>query len=92
MVRALLGAENVEAADRPLRIRNRRLQQPNEPPRHRLHAGAIEQVGSIVEPQPQLLARHRHQAQRIVRRIMPARHRSSRRPPHLPQELLRSTG
>ena len=46
---ALLGRENVEAADRPLRLRNRRLQQPNQPTRQRLNARAIEQVGGVFE-------------------------------------------
>ena len=46
---ALLGGQNVEAADRPLGLRHRRLQQPNEPRRHRLHAGAVEQVGGIFD-------------------------------------------
>ena len=53
-------------------VGNRRLQQPHQPARQRLDAAAIEQVGSIVEPQPQPLARHRHQAQRIMRGIVPA--------------------
>ena len=69
---ALRRRQNVEAADRALRLRNRRLQQPHQPPRQRLHARAIEQVGPIVEPQLQPLARHRHQAQRIMRGIVPA--------------------
>ena len=46
---ALLGRENVEAADRPLRLRNRRLQQPNQPARQRLNARAIEQVGGVFQ-------------------------------------------
>src|SRR4029453_11311123 len=41
-------------------------------PLPRLYARPPEQVGSIVEPQLQPLARRHHQAQRIVRRIVPA--------------------
>ena len=49
MVCTLVGAQNVEPADRTLRIRNRRLQQPHQPPRHRLDARAIEQVGGVFQ-------------------------------------------
>ena len=70
---ALRGAQNVEAADRPLRLAR------PPPPAARTSRSpsastlvTIEQVGPIVEPQPQPLARHRHQAERIVRGIVPA--------------------
>ena len=46
---ALLGRENVEAADRPLRLRHRRLQQPNQPTRQRRNARPVEQVGGVFE-------------------------------------------
>ena len=46
---ALLGRENVEAADRPLRLRNRRLQQANQPIRQRRNARAVEQVGGVFQ-------------------------------------------
>ena len=45
----LVGAENVEAADRLLRVRDRSRQQPDETRRQRLHRGAIEQVGGVFE-------------------------------------------
>src|SRR5262249_19530827 len=64
--------QNVQPANRNLGRRHRSLQQPNQPPRQNLHARPLEQVGSIVEPQLQPLARRHHQAQRIVRRIVPA--------------------
>ena len=35
--------------DRTLRLRNRRLQQPDEPPRQRLHARPLEQVGGVFD-------------------------------------------
>ena len=46
---ALVGAENVESADRPLGIGNGRLEQSNEAARHRFHAGAIEQISRVFE-------------------------------------------
>ena len=46
---ALVGAENVETADRPLGIGNGSLEQSNEAARHRLHAGAIEQIGRVFQ-------------------------------------------
>ncbi len=69
---ALALAQDVQAADRPVRVGHRRRQQPDQPFPQRVNARAIEQVGPIVEPQLQLLARQRHQAQRIVRRILAA--------------------
>ena len=46
---ALLSRENVEAADRPLRLRHRRLQQPNQPTCQRRNARPVEQVGGVFE-------------------------------------------
>jgi hypothetical protein len=45
----LRGRENVKAANRPLRLRHRRLQQPNQPTRHRRNARPLEQVGGVFE-------------------------------------------
>ena len=45
----LLSAQNVEPADRTLRVGNRSLQQPHQPARNRLHARAIEQVAGIFQ-------------------------------------------
>src|SRR5262249_20771427 len=53
---ALPCRQNVELANPPLRLRNRSLQQPDQPPRQRLHRPALEQVGRILhhsrEPPP----------------------------------------
>ena len=46
---ALRRRENVEAADRAIGLRNRRLQQADQPGRQRLDARALEQVGGIFE-------------------------------------------
>src|SRR5262249_7655121 len=64
--------QNVQPTNRNLGRRHRGLQQPNQPPRQRLYARALEQVGSIVEPQLQPLARRHHQAQRPRPRTAPA--------------------
>ena len=69
---AFLRTENVELAQRTFGRRNRPLQEANETARQRVYARALEQVGAIVEPQPQPLSRYRHQAERIVCCIMPA--------------------
>src|SRR6476659_6350621 len=45
----LRGAENVEPPDRTIRIGNRTLQQPDQPPSYRLHARTIEQVAGIFQ-------------------------------------------
>src|SRR6476659_9122730 len=45
----LRGAENVEPPDRTIRIGNRTLQQPNQPPSYRLHARTIEQVAGVFQ-------------------------------------------
>ena len=45
----LLSAQNVEPADRTLRIGNRPLQQPHQPARNRLNARAIEQVAGVFQ-------------------------------------------
>ena len=45
----LVSAQNVEPADRTLRIGNRSLQQPHQPPRNRLNARAIEQVAGVFQ-------------------------------------------
>src|SRR5499426_3074924 len=69
---ALRRRQNIQPPNRNLGRRHRSFQQPNQPTRQRLYARPLEQVGSIVEPQLQPLARRHHQAQRIVRRIVPA--------------------
>ena len=66
MVRRSSAAENVEAADRPLGLRNRRLQQPHQAAHHGLRIRALEQIGLIVEPQLQPLAWYGGEAQGIV--------------------------
>src|SRR5215510_1853191 len=53
---ALLGRENVEGADRLVRVGNGRLQQPEQPYAGPFHARVLEQVRWIAEPQLQLLA------------------------------------
>ena len=63
---ALVWRQNVEAADRPVGLRNHRLQQPHEAARHGLHARALEQIRLIVEPQPHSLAWYGREAQGIV--------------------------
>ena len=68
----LLRRQDVEAANRPIRLRNRGLQQANKTARHRLNTGTLEQVASVVDAQAQLLARHGGKAERIMRGIMPA--------------------
>ena len=45
----LPSAQNVELADRTIRVGNRALQQPHQPARNRLHARAIEQVAGIFQ-------------------------------------------
>jgi len=65
------GRQNVEPAKRQVGRRNRRRQQPHQPAPQLFDAGAIEQVASIGEPQPQLISRPGHQAHRIVRSIVP---------------------
>src|SRR6202021_629682 len=47
--RTFLPAQNVQAADRTIGMRNRRLQQANEPPRNRLHGVPLEQVGGVFD-------------------------------------------
>ena len=68
---ALGGGENVECADGAAGIVDGGGQQPGEALADRLDAGRIEQVGAVVEPQPQSFARRRQEAQRIVRGVMP---------------------
>ena len=53
---ALIRRQDVQPPDRRIGIANRRLQQPDEPPRQRLHAGLIKQVGAIAKPQLQPLS------------------------------------
>src|SRR3954467_11196322 len=45
----LVRTQNVEPADRTLRIGNRSLQQPNQPARNRLNARTIEQVAGVFQ-------------------------------------------
>src|SRR4051794_1494248 len=45
----LVRTQNVEPADRTLRIGNRSLQQPHQPARNRLNARAIEQVAGVFQ-------------------------------------------
>ena len=66
------GGENLQAADRPPGIGNRRLQQPDQARGNGLHARALEQVGTIAQPQLQPLTRPRGQAEGIMRAIAPA--------------------
>ena len=47
--RALLGRENIQAADRPIRMRNRRRYQPHQPAPERLHAPRIKQVARVFD-------------------------------------------
>src|SRR4249920_946322 len=47
--RTFLPAQNVQAADRTIGMRSRRLQQANEPPRNRLHGVPLEQVGGVFD-------------------------------------------
>ena len=80
------GRKDVQAADRPLGRRNRRLQQPDQTIRQRLDARPIEQVGRIlhhpVEPgrravRPALLAQAHRQVELRARRrhrLEPRRH------------------
>ena len=56
---ALVGRQDVQAADRRLGGCHRGGQQPFETCRNGLDGHALEQVGAIVEPQPQLLVRVR---------------------------------
>ena len=74
----LVRLENVEAADRTLLVRHRGFEQPDEPRPKRRNGRAIKQVGPVVEPQQQPLARLHQQAERIVRGVVPAH----RRKPH----------
>ena len=46
---ALRRGQNVQAPDRPVGCRKRRLEKTHQPPRHRLDAGAIEQVGGVLQ-------------------------------------------
>ena len=46
---ALRRGQNVQAPDRPVGCRKRRLEQTHQPRRHRLDAGAIEQVGGVLQ-------------------------------------------
>ncbi len=66
---ALGRLQDRQCAKRPRRIGHRRRQQPNEAPAQRLDRRGIEQVGPIVQPQMQRLARPHDQRQRIMRRI-----------------------
>ena len=68
---ALVGAENVEPADRRLRIGRHGFEQPDQPSGQRLDAAAVEQVRLIVEPQLQLRTRNGGKAERIVCRVVP---------------------
>ena len=47
------------------------VEQPGQALRHGVDGLAGEQVGAVVEPQPQPLARRRQEAQRIMRGIVP---------------------
>ena len=55
---ALIGSQNVEPPDRLIGIGNGRLDQTNKTAGHRFHRRTLEQVGLIIEPQLQALARH----------------------------------
>src|SRR5215470_5877109 len=68
---ALRRRQNIQPTDRNLGRRDRSLQQTNQPTLQNRNARPLKQVGSIVEPQLQPLARRHHQAQRIVGRIVP---------------------
>src|SRR5262249_1873009 len=59
-------SENVEPPDRLVGIARRRLEQANQTAGQSLHAGAVKQVGPIVEPQLQLLSWAHRKAQRVV--------------------------
>ena len=61
-----------------LRIRHRGFEQPDEPRPKRRNGLAIKQIGPVVKPQQQPLARLHQQAERIVRGVVPA----YRRKPH----------
>ena len=70
--RALLDTENIEPADRTLRLRCSSLQQPHEPRRQRLRALPREQVGPVVQPHLYLFAGHRCENEGIMRGIVSA--------------------
>src|SRR5262249_11711498 len=59
-------SENVEPPDRLVGIARRRLEQANQTAGQSLHAGAVKQVGPIVEPQLQLLSWAHRKAQWVV--------------------------
>ena len=69
---ALVRRQDVETADRLLRLRCHRLQQLHQTASQRIDRGAVEQVVAIGESQLQRLARHRHEGQRIVGGIVAA--------------------
>ena len=66
---ALGALQDRQVAQRLCGVRHRGLQQPDEAPADGLHVRPLEQVGPIVEPQLQRLARLHDQRQRIMRRI-----------------------
>ena len=68
---ALGGRENVEAADGACGVLDRGGEQPNEAAADGLDGLAGEQIGAVVEPQPQPLARRRQKAQRVMRGVVP---------------------
>ena len=88
---ALVRRQDVEAADRLLRLRCHRLQQPHHTASQRIDRGAVEQVVAIGESQLQRLARHRHEGQRKVGSIMPA-HLAHLQAGCVADRLQRSTG
>src|SRR5262245_51008438 len=69
----LPSAQNIQLADRTLRLRYRPLQNANQPIRYRLNTRTLKQVRPIAQPQMQPpLVRPRRKAQGIMRRIYPA--------------------
>ena len=67
---ALRCRENVEAANRPFRCRYRRLQKSHQSSRQDLNAAAVKQISSIVETQPQAIARHYNHCKWIVTSVV----------------------
>ncbi len=73
----LIGRKDLKAADRSIRRSNRALQNTHQTRHQSRNAAPVEQVGLVVEPQMQLLARHHDQSERIMRRVAPADLRQS---------------
>ena len=67
---ALAGRQDVESAGRCLGRCHRGREQSFEPRGDRRDGVTIEQVGAIVEPQPQLSSGRRRQAERVMRGVM----------------------